>query len=205
MRSKLAFALASLLLVSSAHANLLVNGGAETGSLEGWTAGGESNPAIDDGRFDAGIDPHSGAYMFMGGRGATGSLSQNVVLGDGSAARRLRLSFWQQGLDQGTPSDSGYVSLTYRAPDGSILGVAASEVLDAHDGAWQQYRGWFDVPASAYSVDYTMHFVRNFGYDLDSFFDGNVLDLFRVPEPGTLALGLIGALAIFSLRKRRGA
>lgn len=203
MRSKIALAATSLFLVCSAQASLLVNGGAETGTLEGWTAGGVSNPTIDDGSFDPGIDPRSGDYMFLGGRGKLGTLTQNVVLGESAGQRRLQLSFWQQGLDQGTPSDSGYVSLTYRALDGSILGVAASEVLDSHEGAWQQYRGWFDVPASAFSVDYTMHFVRNFGYDLDNFFDDNVLDMFKVPEPGTLALGLAGALAIVALRKRK--
>lgn len=70
------------------------------------------------------------------------------------------------------------MTLTCRALDGSILGVAASEVVDSHVGAWQQYQGWFDVPASAFSVDYTMHFVRNFGCDLDNFFDDNVLKVF---------------------------
>lgn len=205
MRSTLPLAIASLFFCASAHANLLVNGGAESGSLAGWTVGGESNPTVDDGSFDPGIDPHSGQAMFLGGRGQSGSLTQNVALGSAGTQRRLQLSFWQQGLDQGTPSDNGYVSLTYRAVDGSILGVAASEVLDAHDGAWQQYQGWFDVPAKAFSVDYTMHFVRHFGYDLDNFFDDNVLNLFKVPEPGTLGLGLAGALALVALRKRRGA
>ena len=102
----------------------------------------------------------------------------------------------------GTPSDNGYVSLTWRGIDGSVLGTVATATLDSHDGAWQQYQGWFDMPASAFSVDYTMNFVRNFGYDLDNYFDDNVLDIFKVPETGTLALSLLDVAAIASVRRR---
>ena len=205
MRTKIAVAAATLIFAGSAQASLLINGGAETGDLTGWTAGGNSEPRIDNGSFDIGIDPHSGNYMFLGGRGSYGSLTQNVSLGGAAANRRASVSFWQQGLDQDTPSDNGYISLTWRAADGSVLGSVATPTLDSHYGAWQQYQGWFDVPASAFSVDYTMNFVRNVGLDLDNFFDDNVLDVVKVPEPGSLALGLLGVAAIASVRRRRRA
>ncbi|WP_020651405.1 PEP-CTERM sorting domain-containing protein [Massilia niastensis] len=206
MRSKLALLAASLCVATTCQASLLINGGAETGTLAGWTIGGESNPRIDDGSFDPGIDPHSGDFMFLGHRGAFGTLTQNVALAGAGSARQLRVSFWEQGLNQGKPSDNGYVSLTYRASDGSVIGTALTSVIDAHRGVWKQYEGFFDVPLSAFSVDYTMHFVRHFGRDLDAFFDDNELDLVgQAPEPGTLATLSLGALAMAMMRRRRHA
>jgi hypothetical protein len=203
MRFKLATTLAALLLSMSAHATLLVNGGAEAGNLSGWTVGGVSNPRIDDGSFDPGIDPRSGSYMFSGNQGLWGSLTQNVLLPGLGTARRLAMSFWEQGLDQDNPSDDGHVSLTYRALDGSVIGTVSSEVIDAHDGVWRNYQRSFDVPLSAYSVDYTMVFTRNFGRDLDSFFDDNSLSLVgEVPEPSSwLIVGL--GLAVMAFLRRR--
>jgi hypothetical protein len=142
--------------------------------------------------------------MFFGHTGAWGTLTQNVALDGLGQSRQLTVSFWEQGLNQGSPSDNGYVTLTYYAGNGSVLDLQSSKVIDAHKGAWQQYQGSFIVPLEAISVDYTMHFTRNFGRDLDAFFDDNSLTLTtNVPEPSTgwltfAGLGLMGAL----LRRR---
>jgi hypothetical protein len=206
MRLKLAIALASLLVSMSSHATLLTNPGAETGSLLGWTIGGVSNPRVDDGSFDPGIDPHSGSYMFSGNHGLWGSLTQNVLLPGFGQARQAAVSFWEQGLDQDIPSDDAYVSLTYRGKDGSVISTVSTATIDAHDGVWKQYQGIFDVPLSAWSVDYTMVFHRNFGLDLDSFIDDNSLTLVgavEVPEPSSLAIGGLGLAFLAVFRKRR--
>ncbi len=58
--------------------NLLVNPGAELGSLANWTPGGPGNPTVDDGTFDGGINPHTGSFDFLGHDSASSSLSQNV-------------------------------------------------------------------------------------------------------------------------------
>jgi len=203
MRLKLVFAAVCLAVSASSHASLLTNGGAELGTLEGWTAGGVSNPGVDDGSFDPGIDPRSGSYMFNGGTGAFGSLTQNVLLPGYGQARRVRVSFWEQGLDQDIPSDQGHVSLTWLGRDGSVIGSVQTPSIDSHDGIWTNYSGLFAVPVSAFSVDYTMHFVRNVGSDLDAFFDDNELSM--VPEPGSIAMLGLGALALFGVRRRRRA
>lgn len=123
MRAKFIVTLVSLLISTQTHANLLKNGGAELGDLSGWTLGGISKPTVDDGSFDPGINPHAGKYMFRGGVGAYGTLTQNVLLTGAGLGRELAVAFWEQGLDQDTPSDDGYVSLTYFASNGAVLGT----------------------------------------------------------------------------------
>jgi|AraplaDrversion2_2_1032049.scaffolds.fasta_scaffold00666_4 hypothetical protein len=216
MRLKLAIALASLLVSMSSHATLLTNPGAETGNLLGWTVGGVSNPRVDDGSFDPGIDPRSGSYMFSGNHGLWGSLTQNVLLPGFGQSRQVAVSFWEQGLDQDIPSDNAYVALTYRGQDGSVISKVSTATIDAHDGVWKQYQGIFDVPVSAWSVDYTMVFMRNFGLDLDSFIDDNSLTLVsagkplnqtkpsgEVPEPSTGLIVGLGLACLGFMRKRR--
>lgn len=206
MLPRLVFAASCLCMAMHAHANLLTNGGAERGTLAGWTVGGFSNPRVDDGGFDPGIDPRSGQYMFHGGVGPWGTLTQNVALTGLGQSRQLAVSFWEQGLDQDNPSDNGFVSLTYYAGDGRMLGLQTTGVIDSHDGVWTRYRGSFDVPLDAVSVDYTMNFVRNFGIDLDAFFDDNALTLTtNVPEPAGSWLAVIGLCAMAAFARRRRA
>lgn len=215
MRLKLATALAALLVSMTSHATLLTNPGAETGNLLGWTAGGVSNPRVDDGSFDRGIDPHSGRYMFSGYHGLWGTLTQNVLLPGAGRQRQVAVSFWEQGLDQDNPSDNAHVALTYRTKGGDVISTVSTPTIDAHDGVWKQYQGIFDVPLSAWSVDYTMFFTRNFGLDLDSFIDDNSLTLIGsgfptnpaemnqgdVPEPSSTAIVLLGLASLAVLRR----
>jgi len=52
MPIKTVLAAASLVLAGPAHASLLIDGGAGTGTLQGWTAGGNSHPFFDDNMLD---------------------------------------------------------------------------------------------------------------------------------------------------------
>ena len=127
------------------------------------------------------------------------------ALADAGLARRLTVSFVEQGLDQDTPSDNGYVSLTYYGAGGALLGTAFSDVVDAHKDRWQRHDSVFDVPLAATSVDYTMHFGRQVGRDLDAFIDDNGLLLATLPEPGSAWLLAPGLVALAWLRRRRRA
>lgn len=202
MRPHHALAAACLFLSTASHADMLVNGGAELGDLTGWTVGGVSNPFVDDGSFNAGIiGPRTGNYAFVGGNGAYGSLSQNVVLPEYADGAQVRVSFWEQGLSQSIPSDHGYVSLTWRDVNGAVISSVDTPIVDSHEREWANHTGFYDIPLSAHSVDYTMNFVRAYGFDLDGYFDDNQMSL--VPEPGAFAMFAIGSLVLAGYGRRR--
>jgi hypothetical protein len=190
----------------AAHANLLSNPGAETGDLTGWVVGGVSNPGVDDGSFD-GFTPHGGLFDFYGFNGSDGTLTQTVSLAGEPGATMATVSFWEQGLDQGDPSDNAYVSLSFLDALGQSLGTVSTPVIDSHSGNWQQFSGSFAIPAGTASIAYTMNFTRNVGSDLDAFIDDNSLTVSAVPEPATLTLWSAGWASLLSLaraRRRRG-
>ncbi len=166
--------------------NLLANPGAELGSIADWTAGGAGTPQVDQGTFDTGINPHTGSYDFYGGPAtATDSLSQTVsILTQGVTAAQVdagtlfaNVSFWEQGLDQGTPSDEGSVTLTFLNATNGTIGTATIGPEDSHDGTWANVTGLPPIPAGTRSITYTMNFIRNAGSDNDAFFDDNVLSI----------------------------
>lgn len=199
--------IASAIAASPAHAtgNLLSNPGAETGTLAGWVQGGVSNPGVDDGTFETNLTPHAGLYDFFGNYGSDGTLTQNVVITGIANAQMATVSFWEQGLDQGDPSDNAYISLSFLNASGQSLGDVATPVVDSHALTWTQYTGSFAIPTGTASIDYTMHFVRNQGGDNDSFVDDNSLTISAVPEPASLGLMLAGMAAIgLKLRRRQG-
>ncbi|RXH54790.1 choice-of-anchor D domain-containing protein [Granulicella sibirica] len=171
--------------VSPITTNLLTNPGAESGSIAGWTIGGNGTPTVDSGTFDPGITPHTGNYDFLGHDGPSDSLSQTVSLltqGVGtsdldSGTLYATLSFWEQGLNQGTLSDDASITLNFLDGSGNSLGTANSGEVDSHDNAWMNFRGSYLLPVGTRSITYTMNFVRHVGSDLDAFVDDNLLVL----------------------------
>jgi hypothetical protein len=217
--------------------NLLTNPDAETGSIAGWTvitgAGPESvsgadpapttSPGVDNGTFDPGIDPLSGSYDFLGeaggsgNGGASGQLTQDVSLAGisgvtpaliDSGVLTANVSFAEQGLDQGTPSDEARVALQFLDASSNILETVSTPYVDSHNGTWKTEDETFDIPAGTSTVAYSMFFLRNQGSDLDAFVDDNSLivsDQATTPEPGSVAFcGMILAgLAGIAVRRRR--
>jgi hypothetical protein len=190
----------------------LINPGAETGDLTGWTVGGNSNPNVDSGTFNPSIKPHTGSYDFSGHRGTFGTLTQNVSLAGvfggnysliDAGQETASISFWEQGLNQGATSDSAYVSLTFLSAGNATLGTVSSPEIDSHSGTWQNFTGTYSVPVGTRSINYTMNFVLHSGNDIDSYIDDNSLTLAVVPEPSSIAMLGIGCLALLGYARHR--
>ena len=111
------------------------------------------------------------------------------------------IQFFEQGLNQGTPSDDGSVSLTFRDGANGVITTVTTPQIDNHLGAWGSYTNFYVIPVNTRSIDYRMNFIRHVGTDLDSFIDDNSLAV-ATPEPSTLGMLLIG-LALFAIRLRR--
>jgi len=74
-------------ITQSARANLITNGGFETGDFSGWTVSGINNDVIGSDRFTS---PHSGNFQAIFGF-ADNSISQNVTTTPGSS---YVVTFW---------------------------------------------------------------------------------------------------------------
>jgi hypothetical protein len=200
--------------------NLLTNPGAEDGNLTGWTSAGPSQAFADDGSFDIGIDPNSGVFDFAGGEGVTsgasGSLSQVVTLAGvpgitgaliDTGLLLANLQFFEQGLDQGVPSDDALVNLIFLDGSNATISSVSSGEIDSHGGSWQNFSDSNVIPVGTRSIDYEMVFIRHAGTDLDAFIDDNSLTISGgAPEPSTvllIAAGLAGLSALGHRRQRR--
>lgn len=193
--------------------NLLTNPGAEAGNLSGWSVL-SGNPMTDAGTFNPGINPFAGGFDFVGGiSNPFGQLWQTIDLIATGQVTALQLdsgtttadvSFWEQGLNQGSLSDNAAVKLTFLDSVGSLIGSPVTTLtVDSHTGSWTNNAESFLVPVGTRYITYTMLFQRNVGSDNDSYFDDNLLTLtIAVPEPGTLVL-LLGGLPCLVLAARR--
>lgn len=177
-----------------ATTNLLLNPGGEANSLTNWFTGGDSGPRLDNGTFDTNILPHSGTNHFLGGTGSVGSLSQIVSLvgNPGVTATSLDngsllayVSFWEQGLSQGQPSDDAFVNLVFLNATSNSISTWTSPEIDSHAQAWSNYSAYLSIPAGTRFIQYSMNFVRHAGNDLDGFVDDNILsvaDSIQIPR-----------------------
>ncbi len=194
--------------------NLLTNPGAEAGNLSGWTVL-VGNAMTDSGTFNPGINPFNGSFDFVGGSAnPLGQVSQTIdLLGTGQVSiadldagtTTADVTFWEQGLNQGSPSDNAAIKLTFLDAAGAILSSVSTLTVDSHTGSWTKDAESFLLPIGTRYITYTMLFQRNAGSDNDSYIDDNLLTLtIAVPEPGSLALLLGGLPAIgLSVWRRR--
>jgi hypothetical protein len=214
MSSALAKALTILAgfgLIIAAHAqlvttNLLVNPGAETGSLAPWVADDWSgqpqlNPFVGSptNSFGDGFPTHSGNYYFVGGSDGWGILSQMVSLVGNqgitadlidSGSLRADFSFWEQSLDEvvASPDWVDFFLTFYDATTTNALGTAT--ICCAYSLSWQKYSSQCTVPSGARFARYMFKFYPDsVDTNIDVFVDDASLRVVEVPHPNVPGTG----------------
>jgi hypothetical protein len=167
-------------VAAPAHANLIVNGGFETGTFAGWVTGGSSvfngvecpGPAsVKEGNCDA----------FLGAVGSDGTLSQSVTT---TVGLQYLISFALK-TDGGTPSHFS----------ASFGGVPLFDVVNPAASPYVVH----DLLATATGTNSTLSFAFR---DDPGFLNLDAVSINAVPEPASLALLGIG-LAAFGMMRRR--
>jgi hypothetical protein len=162
--------------IAVAQPNLLVNGGAETGDLAGWTdALGNGFSTVQPSAFSA----VEGTWVFTGGvTGPSGPL-QNEIYQD------VDVSAFAAGIDDGIVSsnfagwgrsaaagshDDASMFVEFRSGSGSVLAVHASGVIVPFN-TWVQVQDSRTVPAGTRRIRVRLHGLRTVGVSTDAYFD----------------------------------
>ncbi|HEX4771387.1 MAG TPA: carbohydrate binding domain-containing protein [Bryobacteraceae bacterium] len=180
----LASAVAALVIPGIASADLVFNGGFETGDFTGWILSG--NPIA--GTVDT-ANPHSGSYAAdLIAAGSPTFMAQSLTTTSGT---KYDLTYF---LDVSSDSTGGPVEF--------IAQVNGVTVFDQKDIPPQPYTGYsFPFLATGTSTDLKFGF-RN---DPGSFFLDDV-SVAAVPEPSSVWLGFLGtAFAIVAICRRQQA
>ncbi len=194
---KKALALAAMAMAlgfggSAAKADLLVNGGFETGDFTGWTVSGDAT-SVETAGYD-GFTPHSGTYFAaLGDTSSTfpyGTLSQTVA---DTAGQTLTLTYWLAS-DGALPN---FINVTW---DGVL--VPGSTVTDSAAFPWTMYQ--FSVLAIG---DDTLLFNEQNIPAYDALDDVSLASSSQsqssVPEPASMLLFGAGLLGVSKLRRRK--
>lgn len=189
MIRKFARCLAALALFASVgvHANLVTNGGFETGDFTGWSTFGFTLPGFDgvDGNF-----PQSGSFAaFFGEPTAPGGISQTLAT---TAGKFYTISFWL--ANEADPLGTRIPNSFAFNWNGGAAELTLSNVLGP-DG-YTHYS--FTLLATSALTDLTFAFLS-----VPAFWDFDTVSVNLAPEPGSLALVALGGGIIAAFKRRR--
>jgi len=179
----LAASLAAVALATSfaAKADIVNNGGFETGDFTGWAQFGDTSFSGVDG-----ADPHDGTYAAFFGPSGIGGITQDIPTLPG---RFYTIDFWLQ-------SESDFNgAATPNSFEFDWGGIQEFVLTNAPATAYTHYT--FNLKATSPTTQLKFAFTN-----VPAFWDFDSVSA-RIPEPGSLALfGLAGALLLFALRRR---
>lgn len=165
-------------MVSYPYALTLVNPGAETGDMTGW-----SSIAYDIGqaqRSGSDVPSHSGNYYFDGAGnnsfawwGQTVQLPSEVLADVDTGTLAGQGSVWFQGYSG--DSDNGRLILDVFDANGNNLSYWSGPYVDP--SSWVQQVGIVDLPAGARSIRISVQCVRNAGSQISIYMDDFELSL----------------------------
>ncbi len=200
----------SCLIAVAASADLMVNGGAESGDLTGWSvdlsAADTANDSIiatialqDQSGPD--VTPHSGNYFFTfanertsqeADAGITISMYQTGTSGLGSPRLTLEGYVQTEHYDGGNDDGEAILALYGDSGETSLLTSASTGVLDSH-GAWSLFSLSVENPGDADHWKVTLLGTENKSTFTNVFYDD--VSLVAVPTPAAVVMGILGLTA----------
>ena len=183
-RTILFFGLTVCLGATACAQELTTNGGFETGDLTGWTLGGSASA------FVTTSPVHSGTYSAKLTPGTSDNILYQTI--NTTAGDVYSFSVWL--IDTGRAGDSSDFDKLYW--DGNI--VPGSPTFVPGDSVWHNYS--FDLQATGSTTQIGVEAYNPSGnYFLD---DVSVMAA-PAPEPASLSLIALGAVALFRRRQAR--
>lgn len=173
----------AVVLAGSAQANLVTNGGFETGNFSGWTQFGNTGAT---GVTNSSRYVHSGTFGgAFGAVGSPGGIFQSLAT---QAGTTYQVSFWLS-IDSGTPN-----SMTFNWNGG------ADELSLVNSSGQAMTRYTYMLTATGASTDLRFNIQHNPAYyGLDD------ISVTAIPEPGSLALAGLALAAVGAASRRKRA
>ena len=178
-------ACAAMFFCASAHADLVANGGFETGDFSGWTTALDPSFPSNDSVYDGAPQAGQWAASFGNPNGVS-TISQNLVT---EAGKTYKVSFWLQNEADVTGA-SGSNSFGFDWGGMNVISLSDAAGFD-----YTEYDFFLMATGSSTAITFSFSQTPAF-WDFDSV-------TANVPEPGDLALaGLAGALALLVTARR---